>query len=200
MFSLFIILLNFSKSLACDRTKSLFLNDEPCMVRPTLIDINPNELKYYPFMPSLNKSNGSFNVLSPKTCVPNEIKDIYVKAFNMITNKDEAKAMTEHILCDCKWKFNSKACNSNQNGIIKHVNVNAKTIVSLKRIIVGILAHVSTKKANTIATNVMSTALINGHSKNLRVCYILHTVLLAIILLLLNIIICCYYAEQKGTI
>ena len=39
MFSLikqmFIVLLNFSESLAA---KCLFLNDEPCMVRPTLID------------------------------------------------------------------------------------------------------------------------------------------------------------------
>ena len=56
MFSLFIVLLSFSSSLA---TKCLFLNDEPCMVRPTLIDLNPVELKYYPFMISLNKYTGS---------------------------------------------------------------------------------------------------------------------------------------------
>ena len=31
MFSLFIVLLSFSESLACDRTKCLFLNDAPCM-------------------------------------------------------------------------------------------------------------------------------------------------------------------------
>ena len=36
MFSLFIVLLNFRKSLARDRTKCLFLNNEPLMVRPTL--------------------------------------------------------------------------------------------------------------------------------------------------------------------
>ena len=36
MFSLFIVLLRFSESLA---TKCLFLNDEPCMVRPTFIDM-----------------------------------------------------------------------------------------------------------------------------------------------------------------
>ena len=64
------------------------------MVRPTLINMNPVELKYYPFMVSLNKCTGSCNVLSPKTCVPKKAKDIYVKAFNMITNKDEAKAIT----------------------------------------------------------------------------------------------------------
>ena len=38
MFSLFIELLSLSSSLAHDRTKYLVLNDEPSMVRPTLID------------------------------------------------------------------------------------------------------------------------------------------------------------------
>ena len=52
--------------------------------------------------------------LSPKICLANETKDINVKAFNMITNENEAKAMTEHISCDCKCKFNSTICNSNQ--------------------------------------------------------------------------------------
>ena len=32
----------------------------------------------------------------------------------MITNKNEAKPMTEHISYDCKCKFNSTICNSNQ--------------------------------------------------------------------------------------
>ena len=45
MFSLFMVLLSFSISLTRDRTKYLFLNDEPCMVRPTLIDMNSVELK-----------------------------------------------------------------------------------------------------------------------------------------------------------
>ena len=59
MFSLikqmFIVLLSFSESLAQDQTKCLSLNDEPCTVRPTVIDFNPVELKYYPFMISLDK-------------------------------------------------------------------------------------------------------------------------------------------------
>ena len=75
------------------------------MVRPTFIDMNPNELKYTPFMISLNKCTGNFNALYPKLSVPKETKD--VKVFNMITNKDEAKAMTEHFSFDCKCKFNS---------------------------------------------------------------------------------------------
>ena len=69
MFSLkqvLIVLLSFSILLT---TECLSLNEEPCMVRPTLIDLNPVELKYYPFMISLDKCSGSCNVLTPKTCV-----------------------------------------------------------------------------------------------------------------------------------
>ena len=116
MLSWFIVLLSFRESLACkakisDWKKCLFLNDQPCMVRRTIVHTNPVELKYYPFMISSNKCTATCNVLSTKKCVPRETKDINVKAFNMITNKDEAKAMAEHISCDCKCKFNSTTCN-----------------------------------------------------------------------------------------
>ena len=84
------------------------------MVRPTLVYMNLVELKYYPFEISLNKCTRICNVLSPKVCVLKKTKDMNVKAFNMITNKNEAKATAEHISCDCKCKFNSTTCDSNQ--------------------------------------------------------------------------------------
>ena len=84
------------------------------MVRYTLIDLNSVEIKYYLFTISLDKSNGSCNVLYPKKCVPKKTKDIKVKVFNMITNKNEAKSMTKHVSCNCNYKFNSTTCNSNQ--------------------------------------------------------------------------------------
>ena len=84
-----------------------------CMATSTLIDMNLVELKYYPFMISLDKFSGSCNILQPQICVPKERKDIDIKVFNMITNKNDAKAMTKHISCDCKCKFNGTTCNSN---------------------------------------------------------------------------------------
>ena len=63
MKQIFIALLSYSSSLARVakvRTKYLSLNDEPCMVRPTLIDLNLVELKYYLFMISLDKFSGNF--------------------------------------------------------------------------------------------------------------------------------------------
>ena len=68
-------LLSFSGSLA---TKCMSLNNEQCKTRPTLIDLYPVGLKYYTFMITLDKSNGSCNTLSKisgRMCVPNKIED-----------------------------------------------------------------------------------------------------------------------------
>ena len=37
-----------------------------------------------------------------------------VKVFNIITRINEPKTLIKHISCDCKCKFNSTTCNSNQ--------------------------------------------------------------------------------------
>ena len=50
-----------------------------CMVIPTLINLNLVELKYYPFMISLDKWNGTSNILSPNVKV--FIMIIYNKYF-----------------------------------------------------------------------------------------------------------------------
>ena len=65
-------------------------------------------------MINLDRCTGNCNVLSPKLCVPKETKHINVKTFNTIKSKYEAREMKKHISCDCKCKFNSTTCNSNQ--------------------------------------------------------------------------------------
>ena len=49
-----------------------------------------------------------------KIYIPKEVKDINVKALNMVTNKNETKTITKHVLCVFKCKFNGTICNSNQ--------------------------------------------------------------------------------------
>ena len=69
------------------------------MVRPTLTDFNPVELKYYPFMISLDRFSESCNVLSPNNmCEPIKTK---IKQW-------------KNIFYNCKCKCNSTTCNSNQ--------------------------------------------------------------------------------------
>ena len=40
------------------------LDNESCMIRPFIIDLNRVELKYYPFIISLVKCNGSCNYVN----------------------------------------------------------------------------------------------------------------------------------------
>ena len=169
-------------------------------------------------MVSLNKCTGTCDVLSTKICVPKETKDIIVKAFSMIKNKNKAKAMTEYISCDCKYKFYSTICNSNLKLNNKTCQCECKNFCTCKKDysrnpstsicenskylkegsvtewdkVITVIDIASTKE--TIATSATSTAS-NCHSIKVKDCYILRIVLLEVILLLIIIITC--YAKQK---
>ena len=80
------------------------LNNEPCMIRPTVIDLNPFELNYYQFMIILDKSKESccaVDDLSTKKCVTSQTKDEIIKIYNLITRINEVKTLLKHISWDC---------------------------------------------------------------------------------------------------
>ena len=130
----FIAWLSFSRSLA---TKCVSFNNKPVIIRPTLIDLNSVELNYYPFMIRLQKCSGSCNAaddLSTKICVPIKTKDVKVKVFNTTTRTNEAKTLIKHISCDCKFKFDSTPCNSNQKWNNKTCQYECKNDCTCKRL------------------------------------------------------------------
>lgn len=56
------MLVRFSKLLArlakvSDRKKCISLKNVPCLARPTLINLNSNEIHYFPFIVSLDRCN-----------------------------------------------------------------------------------------------------------------------------------------------
>ena len=55
-----LVLLCFSGSLAI---KCISMNDQACLVRPTLIDLNLDELHYQPFITSMIRYKGSCNTV-----------------------------------------------------------------------------------------------------------------------------------------
>ena len=68
-------------------------------------------------------------------------KDVNVKAFNMTTNKNEAKAMVKHISCNCKCKINSTKYNSNQKWNSKTCQCECKNYRKCKKDYSWSLAH-----------------------------------------------------------
>ena len=53
--------------------------------------------------------------------------------FNIITKINEAKSLIRHISCDCKYKFSSKTCNSNQKWNNKTSQCNCKNYHQCKK-------------------------------------------------------------------
>ena len=68
-------------------------------------------------MITLDKCNGICNTVSElfgKTCDPSKTEDVILSLFNLITGTIDSKTLVKHISCNCKCKFHSKKCNSNQ--------------------------------------------------------------------------------------
>ena len=91
------------------------------MTEPTIINLHPNEqskkFHYYSLAVKLDRCVGSCNTLndlSNKVWVPNKTGDLNLSMVNMITGISELKALTKHILCECKGRFDEKKCNSDQ--------------------------------------------------------------------------------------
>ena len=84
-----VMVLYFGESLA---TKCLSLNNHLCTSRPALIDLNPDELNYYPLMASLDRCDGGCNTEGPfsKTYVPNKIEDVNLEGFSIMKGINES--------------------------------------------------------------------------------------------------------------
>ena len=111
---IFLGLLSFSGSLP---TKCMSLNNEQCKIRRALIDLNPVELKYYPYLITLDECNGSCNTVTKipyRICTPNKTENANLNVFNLITGTNETKKLIKPISLKCKCKFDGKKCNSNQ--------------------------------------------------------------------------------------
>ena len=68
---------------ASKHTKCASLNNQQCMIQPTLINLHSNEyshgLRYCPFVVNLDKCIGKYNTqydLLNRVCVPNKTEDL----------------------------------------------------------------------------------------------------------------------------
>ena len=70
------------------------VNNQECKTRTKIININNNEPVFYPFSIKANKCSGSCNNINNpyvKLCVPDVVKDINGKVFNLMSFTNQAK-------------------------------------------------------------------------------------------------------------
>ena len=70
------------------------MNNQECKIRSEIINVNTNEPMFYPYSIKINKCKGSCNTINDpyaKLCVPDIIKNINVKVFNLMSRANETR-------------------------------------------------------------------------------------------------------------
>ena len=102
------VLLNFtnaSSSLTC-----ISIKNQECRVRPEIINVNSNNPIFYPFSIKINKCSGNCNNINnpyAKICVPDVMKDLNVKVFNLMSRANETRFIKWHEKCKCKCRLDA---------------------------------------------------------------------------------------------
>ena len=106
------ILSNFMNALDC-----ISMNNRECKVRPEIIDINSNNPMFYPFSIKVNKCSGNCNDINDpyaKICVPDIVKKLNVRIFNLLTRTNETRHIKWHKKCKCICRLDKIICNNKQ--------------------------------------------------------------------------------------
>ena len=70
------------------------MNNQECKARPKIINANSNEPMLYPCSIKVNKCSGNCsNINDPyaKLCVPDVVRNINVKLFNLVSRINETR-------------------------------------------------------------------------------------------------------------
>ena len=91
--------------------------NQACKVRPEIINLNSNEPLFYPFSIKTSKCSGSCNNINDpnaKMCVPDAVKDLNVKVFNLMSRSNETRHIKWHETCKCECRLDVSVCNNKQ--------------------------------------------------------------------------------------
>ena len=106
------------------------MNNQTCKVRPEIINLNSSEPVFYPFSIKTSKCSGSCNNINDpyaKICVPDVVKDLNVKVFNLMSRTNETRHTKWHETCKCKCRLDASVCNYKQRYMsMVYVDANVK--------------------------------------------------------------------------
>ena len=94
------------------------MSNQECKVRSAIMNINSNELLFYPYSILVNKCRGSCknaNDLYAKLCIPDVVKDMSTKVFNLMSRINETRHVSCHETCACKCYLDVIVCNDKQS-------------------------------------------------------------------------------------
>ena len=87
------------------------MNNQECKIRPEIINVNSNEPSFHRCSNLVNKCSGSCNNINDpytRLCVPDVVKNMNIKVFNLMSRTIDARHMEWHETC--KWKCRLDEC------------------------------------------------------------------------------------------
>ena len=103
--------------LSVNSLKCVSMNNQKCKAPPKITDVNSNEPVFYPYSIKVNKCSESCNNINnpyAKMCVPEIVKSINVKVFNLMQRINETKQVFWRKSCRCVCRLSAAICNSKQ--------------------------------------------------------------------------------------
>ena len=95
--------------LSVNSLECVSMNNQECKIRTKIINTNNNEPVFYPFSIKVNKCSGSCNNINDpyaRLCVPNVVKNINLKVFNLMSWSNQTKQKKWHESCKYESKLN----------------------------------------------------------------------------------------------
>ena len=91
--------------------------NEKCMSSPKIINLNADEPVFYSLSIKVNKCGGDCNNINDsmaKLCVPDIVRDMNIKVFNLLARINETRKVVWHETCKCVCRLTSPVCNDRQ--------------------------------------------------------------------------------------
>ena len=98
-------------------SKCMSMNNEEYKIRPEIINIDSNESLFYPYNIKVNYCSGSCNNINnpySKLCIPDVVKNMNVKVFNLMSRTNETRYIKWHETCKYKCRLDASVCNNEQ--------------------------------------------------------------------------------------
>ena len=92
------------------------MNNQECKRRPQVINVDGDEPVFGPFSIKISKCSGSCNNITypyANISVPDFVKNLNVKVFNLMSQTNETRFVERHETCKCECKFGVNICNNN---------------------------------------------------------------------------------------
>ena len=78
-------------SLSC-----ISMNNQECKIRPKIVNVNGDDPVFFLFSIKTSKCSGSCNIVNnplEKLCVPDVVKNLNVKVFNLVSGNNETSGI-----------------------------------------------------------------------------------------------------------